>query len=261
MEVRIEFQKALYRMNRLVHKWVVEHEDIYPDAFPIMYEFQGYYRRMDDDEGAVMLLFDENHGGPDMYPCVGTYALTKENANGDVVQLKTLRAYFSNEELTEILVQALDDAFLESNFCPEYPSKTAAFALDSLRIEKGEDYFNEGFVTLRMRIDPGVAEPVYQFGGGAGSETFDWVGVNTLRVNVPNGYDRYIPHKPWEGIDYTDDGEDDDSKEGSEDGGKQNPDKNPILKKKKKAYVPDLDGDRIVTFLEYFNMYTKPVIM
>lgn len=50
-----------------------------------------------------------------------------------------------------------------------------------------------------------MSEPRYQFTAEGVDEenpgTFDTVGVNTMRVNVPVEYDETIPHTPYPGID------------------------------------------------------------
>jgi len=79
---------------------------------------------------------------------------------------------------------------------------------------------------------PPYAEPVYQFGSYFTGE-YHSVGVNTMRIDVPAGYDMTIPHEPWPGIDVPEE------------------DENP---KPEKKYDPrDKNHDGVVDYKEYHN--------
>lgn len=209
-KVIADFNDLQYRMNVLVRKWAQEH---YPNNLLLLYEFQGWYEK--NDEVAATIILDDEHGLPDLRACRAVYTALYHQPGWDnpdyqsgYTNMPTVFAYFSDSSLNSIYVEVADSPFLESNYVGDFPANGAYMALAVLRDNKGsDDFFEEGYITYRIGVLPTMAEPVYQFGSLGGE--FNTVGVNTMRVNVPPGYDLTIPHTPWPGIDDTDDGGDD----------------------------------------------------
>ena len=197
-----DFNDLLYKMNVLARKWAAEN---YPEALLVMYEFRGWYKQQDPDDGMVTILLDEEHGMPENYSCRGVYTVLIHEGQS-YSNIITIITYFSDSNLDSIYVEEWDSPFLESAFPGDWPYHAADMALEYLRDEKKDpNYFTEGWVTYRKDSGRGISEPSYQFATECDDEenpgTFDTVGVNTMRVNVPADYDETIPHTPYPGID------------------------------------------------------------
>ena len=232
--VYVDFNHALWKMNVMARKWCQCH---YPEALLCFYEFQGWYVQPQPDDGGVTIELSKDHEGPDKYPCRATYTVMQHIGAG-YSNMKTIFVYFSDVEMSKIYVDEHDSPFLETNMSSAWPICAAWQALEMLRIHMNdENYFTEGWVTDRMGLDR--AEAVYQFGNLGNLHT---VGANTLRVDVPAGYDSAIPHVPYPGIDDIPQLEPTPSPE---------PEPQP---KPKKAGKFDLNGDGKVKFMEYYNM-------
>lgn len=197
-----DFNDLQFKMNVLARKWCQEN---YPEGLLVLYEFQGWYKQQDPDEGMVSIILDEDHGMPDSHSCRGVYTVLMHD-EPSYSNIITIFTYFSDSNLDSLYIEEWDSPFLESGFPGDWPSHEAGMALDALRAEKKNlDYFTEGWVTYRKGIDWGMSEPRYQFTAEGVDDddegTFDTVGVNTMRVNVPPEYDETIPHTPYPGID------------------------------------------------------------
>ena len=225
-----DFNDLQYKMNVLARKWCAEH---YPDALLLIYEFQGWYRQQNPDDGAATIILDSEHGDPKHCPCRGAFTALHHYEKG-YINMPTLFVYFSNSNLDSIYVEAIDSPFIESNYAGDFPPNGAYLALQALRnYKKDADFFTEGYITYRIGVLPPYAEPVYQFGSYFTDE-YHSVGVNTMRIDVPAGYDMTIPHEPWPGIDDKDD-------------------KNDEAPQPKKYDPRDKNHDGVVDYKEFHN--------
>ena len=198
----------------------------------------------------VTIILDEDHGIPDSHFCRGVYTVLMHTGSS-YSNIITIFTYFSDSNLDSIYVEEWDSPFLESAFPGDCPYHGADMALDYLRAEKKDpNYFTEGWVTYRKDTDWGMSEPRYEFTTESVDDddegTFDTVGVNTMRVNVPAEYDETIPHTPYPGIDDV-------------------PEPSPVPKEdipedaERPGKAPfnsfDFNGDGKISYGEYLNMH------
>lgn len=197
--VSADFNDLLYKINVMTREWNAEHN---PGTLLLLYEFQGWYKRDENDPDGATIQLNSEYGAPNAAgQCRATFTALSHVGAG-YSNNTTLFVWFSNSNLDSIYVEQYNSPFLETNFSGDFPPNAAWQALVALRYWKNDqNYFNEGWITYRIGVLPVMAEPVYQFGGMQSGYTFDTIGMNTLRLNVPAGYDSQIPHEHWDGID------------------------------------------------------------